>query len=159
MPVGGWATATTQTRELAEPANAGVYYWGLTVALAGSTLVASASYDNNDQGALYVFGPAVLATSSPTTHNFGTQARDTYGAPESFNVTNSNTGSLASMSFSIAGDDPDDFLISSSTCTGTLAGGTSCSIHVRFGPTAGGARDATLVESDSVNGGPTRSRR
>jgi hypothetical protein len=154
MPVGGWATATTQTQEVAEPANAGAYYWGLTVALGGSTLVASASYDNSDVGALYVFGPAAPPTSSPTTHDFGTQALYTYGAPESFTVTNGSGASLASMSFSIAGDDPDDFFISSSTCPATLAGGASCSVHVRFGPTVKGARDARLLESDSVNGGP-----
>jgi hypothetical protein len=150
-PAGGWANAT-QTQELTEP---GGGYFAYMVAAAGSTLVAAAPYTGSDLGTLYVFGPAAPPTASPTLHNFGTQPRYTYGAPESFNVTNPNAGSLTSTSFSIAGADPDDFVISSSTCSGTLAGGASCSVHVRFGPTVSGARGATLVESDSVNGGPT----
>ncbi|HEY6761751.1 MAG TPA: hypothetical protein VI318_19785, partial [Baekduia sp.] len=54
-----------------------------------------------------------------------------------------------------AGDAPDDFLVTSDGCTGTTlasGGGATCTVRLRFAPSAAGARAATLRIHDAGGG-------
>jgi hypothetical protein len=55
---------------------------------------------------------------------------------------------------SFTGTNPGDFAESATTCTGSLAALSSCTVSVTFTPTATGARSAVLSISDSAIGSP-----
>jgi hypothetical protein len=59
-------------------------------------------------------------------------------------VTIANPASDTDLVVSGLSLDSDDFAVAASTCQGTLAPGESCTLRVRFAPTATGARSATL---------------
>ncbi len=55
----------------------------------------------------------------------------------------------------VAGDDPDDFVVSADTCSHTtLAIGATCTVRVRFSPSASGARQAKLAVSSNDPAAP-----
>jgi len=91
---------------------------------------------------------------------FGNQTVNTTGAPQTVTVSvTSGTGTLQVISINITGANASDFpFTSGSTCPlagGQVAGGTSCTIMIAFGPTAVGARTATLtINASNLPGGP-----
>ena len=88
--------------------------------------------------------PSGSVSANPTTLAFGSQPLDTFGAPLPVTITNNKFGHLLIEPPSLTGQ-ADDFLISSDHCSGsTLQLGASCTLGLRFGPSAGGARTATL---------------
>jgi virginiamycin B lyase len=99
-------------------------------------------------------GPLGSAHPSAASIDFGTQARDTLGAPRALTVTNPGPGPLHVRRATVTGTNHDDFLISSDDCSqATLAPGASCAVDLRFGPSATGARSASLsVTSDDPDG-------
>jgi hypothetical protein len=91
-------------------------------------------------------GPAGGASASAADLGFGTQPLGTLGEPQSLTITNSGHGNLEIDAARVTGGDVDDFLISRDTCSQrTLTIGATCTVHVRFGPSAGGERRATLA--------------
>ena len=91
-------------------------------------------------------GPAGIASPSAASLSFGTQALGTLGPPETLSVTNTGHGHLTIDAARVTTGAVDDFLISSDTCSRrTLTIGATCSVRVRFGPSASGERQATLT--------------
>jgi hypothetical protein len=83
--------------------------------------------------------------------DFDGQAQQTVSAPRSVTVTNGGDALLHVGKVTVAGTAVGDFLVSAGDCTGTtLMVGQSCTLAVRFIPSAGGARSANLlVASDA----------
>jgi sugar lactone lactonase YvrE len=91
-------------------------------------------------------GPAGTASPSAQSLAFGTQLRGTLSDPRALTISNTGHGELAVDAVRVAGDDSDDFIVSADTCSHTtLAIGTTCTVRVRFGPSASGARHGQLV--------------
>ncbi|HET6508201.1 MAG TPA: FG-GAP-like repeat-containing protein [Baekduia sp.] len=79
---------------------------------------------------------------------FAAQAVGTTGPARTIAITNP-TGSarLRVTGVRTAGDAPDDFLVTGDTCTGASVasgGDASCTVRLRFSPSAAGSREATL---------------
>jgi hypothetical protein len=98
--------------------------------------------------------PAVL-TLSPTPWNFGSVAAGSTSAVETFTVTNTGQAPSGTLTTGLSGSTPAQFVITSNTCTGTLAGGGTCSIKVEFSPNLAGPYSATLTASATPGGAPT----
>ncbi len=94
-------------------------------------------------------GPAGTATPNPAGLDFATQPLDTYSPPQTVTITDSGDGQLQIGHAQVSAGDTDDFLITTDTCSGTtLWPGDTCTIDIRFGPTATSAdngRIATLT--------------
>jgi hypothetical protein len=97
------------------------------------------------------------ATPSTASMAFGVQPLLTLSAAQSLGITNTGTGNLNIGSVHISGADPDDFIISSDSCSGvTLAVADSCAVHIRFAPSATGVRSANLTVPSDDDSGPTQ---
>jgi hypothetical protein len=99
---------------------------------------------------LYVYGQA--GELSAPSADFGTQALDTTGAPQSIVVAAAGGGAQIT-GVEVTGPDAEDFLISSNKCTGTTVNSeihATCAVGVRFSPSVEGARSATLVVSSTA---------
>jgi hypothetical protein len=99
-------------------------------------------------------GPAGAAAASPASLAFGIQPLGTFGAPGSVTISNTGHGNLKIDAARIATGDVDDFLISHDDCSHrTLTIGATCTIGARFGPSAGGDRQATLelISNDAAS--------
>jgi Bacterial Ig domain/Abnormal spindle-like microcephaly-assoc'd, ASPM-SPD-2-Hydin len=98
-----------------------------------------------------------LAGVSPGSLSFVEQGIfDPPSAPKTITLTNGGGAALNISSVTITGTNPGDFSIFSNTCTGATvasAGGT-CSVAVRFAPTSGGIRLASLNFLDDVDNSP-----
>jgi hypothetical protein len=88
---------------------------------------------------------ATTPTVSPTSHDFASQARGTVSASQAFTVKNENSG-LAASNMIVAGEtfSGDDFLVSSSTCGGSVLPQETCEIRVRFVPQSTTAISETM---------------
>jgi hypothetical protein len=64
---------------------------------------------------------------------------------KTFTVTNDGQAALNIASVALSGTDAGQFAIGANTCTGTVAGGGSCSVEVDFAPSAVGSFTANLV--------------
>jgi streptogramin lyase len=95
-------------------------------------------------------GPPGVASPSGARLDFGTQALFTLGPPQPLTVTNTGHGYLDVGTVRVTGANRDDFLVSSDDCSQqALPIDAACTVRVRFGPSASGARSAALsVPSD-----------
>jgi hypothetical protein len=82
---------------------------------------------------------------------FATQALGTMSAARSVVVTAANPRrSVTIQSVALVGTDASDFLLDATSCDNdTLAGSRTCTIAVRFSPSAPGTREASLVIHNS----------
>jgi probable HAF family extracellular repeat protein len=96
-----------------------------------------------------------IATLSPTSEAFSTQAIGTTGAGKIVTLKNTGTTSVTITAIAIAGTNAGDFA-QTHTCGSSLAAGTSCSISVTFKPTASGTRTAALSVTDNAAGSPQK---
>src|SRR4051794_2657297 len=96
-------------------------------------------------------GPSVPLSGSgvpwleltPASFDFGTQAVSTVGVPHAFTVT--AHGAQIPGPAQVVGTERDDFLITQNDCSGVfLADHATCEVHLRFAPSALGARNAVL---------------
>lgn len=98
---------------------------------------------------------SATVTLNTTAVAFGTVPLGQTSASQ--NVTVTNTGSGAGLTFNVApkilGTNPTAFL-SSSSCPASLARGASCNIAVAYAPTAAGAQTATLQLLDNAGNSP-----
>jgi hypothetical protein len=78
----------------------------------------------------------------------------TISAAKSVTVTNVGTTAVTFTSISLAGTNPSDYQISANTCGTSLAGRGTCTVSVRFKPTAAATRKATLSAADNGGGSP-----
>jgi uncharacterized repeat protein (TIGR01451 family) len=99
--------------------------------------------------------PTVLLSS--TTVSFGDQLVGSSSAARTVTIGNAlfSSQSLVLGSLSVAGVNSADFTLGNDTCSGArLAPGGSCTVDVRFAPTATGSRGASLVVPSSAVSGP-----
>ena len=89
---------------------------------------------------------------TPSSLSFGSQRVSTVSAPQT--LTANNIGNVAETisATNLTGANPEDFAISSNTCSGTLAVNASCSMIVTFTPGSPGAKNASV--SIMANDGP-----
>jgi hypothetical protein len=86
----------------------------------------------------------VLALSS-TNLGLGTQATGTIGTSRTVTVTNTGVDPLQVRLARVTGGDSDDFIVSTDTCSDEdVPAGETCTVGVRFIPTATGARSSAL---------------
>jgi fibronectin type 3 domain-containing protein len=100
-------------------------------------------------------GTGSLPTLSLSTAGltFTSQGTGTVSAPQPVTITNTGTIAVAFSSITITGTNALDFS-QTNTCGTTLAAGANCTVNVSFGPTATGARSATLTVADNAAGNP-----
>jgi hypothetical protein len=90
------------------------------------------------------------ATANAGSLSFAAQPLGTLSAPQTVVVTNTGHSNLQIQRVQMTGADLDDFLLSSDGCSYiTLLVRESCSIGVRFAPSARGQRSATLSVSSA----------
>ncbi len=89
-------------------------------------------------------------TLTPASKKFPTEAVGMSSPADVFTLSNKQKVELDSIVISTTGD----FTVSATTCTGSLAAKTNCTISVVFAPTETGARTGTLNVSDSADGSP-----
>jgi len=90
------------------------------------------------------------ASLSVTKLSFGKVVIGQTSAAKSVTLTNTGSATLNIASITISGD----FSISNNTCGSTLNAGASCSVSVKFSPTAKNARKGTLTFNDNAAGSP-----
>lgn len=100
-----------------------------------------------------------FATADAATLNFGNQALNTASGTKTLVVTNNGEANLtfdsAATAFAISGTNAAEFTVGTTgTCVaaGSVAAGATCTIQLKFTPTATGNRTATLtVNSNGVD--------
>ncbi len=113
----------------------------------------------NLDGGVSVYTNTSVPMDNPSPSNVASataaapQALGTTSAPQTITITNGGDYVLNVSGVSLAGSDPGDFAIGSDSCAAqTVLPGTQCQIGVSFTPSAGGARSARLVVSDTAGG-------
>ncbi|UWZ84576.1 choice-of-anchor D domain-containing protein [Occallatibacter riparius] len=120
---------------------------------ARGTRTATVTVSTNAQGtaptvALSGTGIGPVASLSTTALTFATLRLTTTSAAKSVTLSNKGNSTLNIASIAVTGD-----FAKTTTCTSTLAAGTSCTVSITFSPTATGTRTGTLaVTDDSVSG-------
>jgi N-acetylneuraminic acid mutarotase len=109
----------------------------------GSAQATAEVYENSS-------GP--LVSISPSSLSFGGQQVGTAGPAQSVTVTNVGTADLHVSGTDISGADPSDF-VAQGTCGRVVPGG-SCTVAVRFAPTAIDLRQATVGVADDAPESP-----
>lgn len=129
-----------------------IYWTGKATGQSGR-VIGLANLDGTDINPAVVTGlslPASLAVSptfaqiTASPQPFPATAQGTLSAPQTVTVSNTGTRALTLSGLTFSGDDPNDFIVSSNSCLGSVAPDQSCQITVNFVPQAVGSRDATL---------------
>ena len=118
----------------------------------GSVTVTDDASDNqvvNLSGA----GTAPIASLSPGSLYFESQAVGTTSSAQSVTLTNTGNATLSITSVTISGAQAGDFA-QTNTCGGSVAAGANCSFSVSFTPGATGSRTAALTLSDNAPDSP-----
>jgi parallel beta-helix repeat protein len=124
------------------PTVAGSRTGTLTVSAGGTTNAVSLSGTGTSVG-----GGSATLTASPAALSFGSAAVGSTTAAQSVTVT--NTGSAAASVSSVSAGAP---FAETSTCGTSIAAGASCTVSVKFTPTATGGASASLtVASNATN--------
>ena len=98
-------------------------------------------------------------TLTPTSLTFTSPAPGTTSAPQTVTLKNTSTATplnYDSVSVVLGGSAPAGFKLSSTTCTQTLAAGSSCTISLVFRPLVATAYSAWLSVSDNASAGPQK---
>ena len=96
-------------------------------------------------------GTGLSIALSPNVLNFGPDPVGQPTAPQTVSISNVSTASVNLTGFKFTGVSS-DYAISGSTCAGSLAAGTSCTLEVTFDPTRKGTRNAKLNVLNSGGG-------
>jgi hypothetical protein len=87
--------------------------------------------------------------------SFGEQAAGTTSSPYGEIVTNTGTANVTISSVAIGGSNASDFGKSADTCTGaTVSPNGTCTVDLKFTPSATGNRNASLSFTDGAPGSP-----
>lgn len=106
---------------------------------------------------LYAYGQAGPSVELAPRVDFGDQRLGVAGHTETIRVTNHGPSSLNIETVALEGFHLDDFVVSESTCAGSLIeSGGECLIDVRFAPKGEGPRSAQLVITDNARDSPQR---
>jgi len=123
----------------------------------GSRTAAVVFSDNaiNSPQKVPLMGAGTVMGLSPSSLSFGNHKVGTTSAAKTITLSNKGTAIVSITSIAITGADPGDFSQTNS-CGTSLAAGKSCSIMVKFKPTATGARAAAVSVSDNGGGSPQK---
>lgn len=96
-----------------------------------------------------------MSTTPPA--NFGAWPIGTTSTPQSLTITSSGGDDLSLTGFSVAGNDPNDFTQTGTTCgslPASLGVDEACTVTFTFTPKNYGLRSATFMVSDNAPGSP-----
>jgi phospholipase C len=96
---------------------------------------------------------APLASVSPGSLSFASQAVGTSSAPQTVTLNNTGSAPLSVTSITITGTNASDFS-ETTTCGSSVAAGGNCTISVTFTPTAAGSLSASVSVTDNAAGSP-----
>lgn len=101
-------------------------------------------------------GVGTVMSFTPSSLNFGNQAKGTSSAPQSVTVKNVGTGNVAITRINITGGHVSSYSQTNNcpVSPSTLAAGATCTVNVVFTPTLKGALPANLSFQDSGGGSP-----
>ncbi len=147
FPVSGGALGTGVT------SNTGSGSYSVAFSPDGS-LLAVANYGSDS---VSVFSLLASGFSAPVPTEFPTTAEGTTSAPETITLTStlSDAQQITGFAFDNIDNDGGDYIVSSDTCRGTVAGAGSCTVDVKFNPqeASGVSRSDLIVYStDTANG-------
>jgi hypothetical protein len=108
----------------------------------------------NGQQAVEFTASSTAVSVAPITLTFPATTVGTSSAAKATVFKNAGSTAMPITSVTIQGADPKDFIVSSNTCSPSVAAGASCKIGVTFTPTATGTRTATLNIGDPDPTGP-----
>jgi len=98
-----------------------------------------------------------VVSIDPSSIDFRDQVTSRASAPRRITVTNTGEKKLYINSAALGGDDVQDFILSSDTCTGaSIAAQKSCIIDIRFNPRRTGSKKATLTLTDNAGDSPQK---
>jgi len=118
----------------------------------GNTDLISSTPGTFDVSVLLANAPTVTITPAVA---FGNQPHGTQSAERTITVLNNGPQRLRPSAVTLTGPHASDFSISSNTCTGAnVAGGASCTVGTRFGPSGLGPRSANVTFSSNGGGSP-----
>jgi len=115
----------------------------------GALSIADSATGSPQQVSLSGTGIAAAASISPATWTFGSQVLSTTSSASAVTLSNAGTASLTISGVTVTGD-----FAQTNTCGTSLAAGSSCTISVKFSPTATGLRSGMLSIADSATGSP-----
>ena len=98
--------------------------------------------------------PKPAVTLIPGTLSFPAITQGMTGPPSTVTVTNSGNATLHITSIVVAGNNPSDFVSSTSNCVGTFSANSGCTIAVTFAPLAAGQRSETITLTDDASDSP-----
>lgn len=98
-------------------------------------------------------GLGPVATLSPTSVNFGSQAVGTSSTPVPVTLTNTGDSNLIVSGVKLSGVNRADFS-QTNNCRTSLVPQASCTINVTFTPSAAGSRAASLMVTDNAADSP-----
>ena len=99
--------------------------------------------------------PAPQVTLAPTSILFpGNTTQGTSSAPIVLTLTNSGNAALHITGTALGGSNVPDFVLSNSTCSGTINPGANCTVSITFAPLATGIRSATWTVTDDAANSP-----
>jgi hypothetical protein len=134
-----------------------VVFTPVSAGTASATLTVSDNAGNAPQTASLSgsgFQPAVpIASLSPTSLTFPSQAVGTSSGAQTVTLTNSGNADLTGIAVVLSGTDAASFS-QTSTCGSVVHAGGSCSISVTFTPVLAGSASAMLSVSDSAASSP-----
>ena len=110
---------------------------------------------NSDTVSVLLNAAAPAIETDPSSLTVPSQPKVTMSAPRTITVHSTGERALRIQRLRKIGLTPDDYLITTDTCTGAIvAPGGTCTIAVRFAPEAAGPHEANLqIDSDApVNG-------
>jgi hypothetical protein len=126
----------------------------LTPESAGPKVARLAFFGDGDSGTMVMLhgeGVVPAATLAPGGFDFGSQAKGTRSAAQTFAVRNDGSTAVSLGVAAIVGANLDQFLLAGEECTGvTLGPGQECLVRIRFAPATVGAKTATLRVASSA---------
>ncbi|HEX9542732.1 MAG TPA: discoidin domain-containing protein [Streptosporangiaceae bacterium] len=150
-------SGTSLTGPVNVPATGGWQNWTsvtATVTLPAGQQILVLDQDNGGWNIRYISfasssgGPAPL-TASPSSVSFGNVTVGQTSAAQTVTVSNPGSTSASISQLSVSGP-----FSQTSTCGATLGAGASCTVSVKFAPTAAGAASGTLTVASSAPNSP-----
>jgi hypothetical protein len=98
-------------------------------------------------------GTAAVASLSPSSLTFASQAVGATSAAQTITLNNTGNSALSISSLALTGTNASDFA-QTNTCGSSVAASANCTISVTFTPSASGSRTASVSISDNATGSP-----
>ena len=99
-------------------------------------------------------GTAAVASLSPTSLTFASQAVGATSAAQTITLNNTGNAALSITSLALTGTNASDFAQTNTCGSQSLAAGANCTISVKFTPSASGSRTASVSITDNASGSP-----